>query len=496
MRKSRTYRSPFIKKFRTRSSLYIYDANTNHIVKVDPVVYSVVDDIHRLAPEEIVRKWRGRFDTAEVRRALGEIGRTMEADHLFRADRPREIRPFGGQSIQERAREASYQHLILNVTESCNLRCRHCVYGGKYPNQRLHSSRRMNWEIAHKALDFFLEKSRRVKEPHVGFYGGEPLLNLDLIRDCVEYVRSRTSKKYHFGLTTNGLLLRPPVAEYLIENDFNIMVSLDGPRHVHDRCRVDARGRGSWEKVIRNLELLSAMSPLYFKSRVTISAVVISNDHLSDIRSFFENSPLLSGLSVSTSYPVYTPNPLIEEEQPAGRENSHPCEHCALFSNCESRLTNLEGLTGFLKGYFQRELYEIHYRPIFDGFNGGIHINGCCFPGQRRLFASCDGRYFICERLDNGYPLGSVDEGVLPERVAALVEEYRGVSKSCLNCWAVRFCTKCYASMSTGGRINWDLRRKECHSFRRDFEKVLVLYHEVAEKDPRAFGFLRHVTQS
>ena len=63
MRKSRTYRSPFIKKFRTRSSLYIYDANTNHILKVDPVVYSVVGDIHRLAPEEIVRKWSGLWRT-------------------------------------------------------------------------------------------------------------------------------------------------------------------------------------------------------------------------------------------------------------------------------------------------------------------------------------------------------------------------------------------------------------------------------------------------
>lgn len=489
-------KSPFIKRFRTRSAFYIYDVNTNHIVQADPVVYSIIGEIYSRTPAEIVRKWSGQFRAVEVRRAVAEIKRSIRSDRLFQADRPRDIQPFGGQSVQAKAMEAGCQQLILNVTENCNLRCRYCIYGGKYPNQRVRSPRKMSVEVAHRALDYFLARSRRVKESHIGFYGGEPLLNLALIQDCVEYVRSRTRKKYHFGFTTNGTLLNRTVARYLIKNKFNLLVSLDGPQHVHDRFRVNAKGDGSWEKVIRNLELLKDLSPSYYRNHVTLSAVLVAPGYLPETRAFFENNRLLSGLSVSTSYPVHTSNPLDEENDKDESAATHACGHCALYHDGATLLNDRRGLTNFLKGYFQRELHDIHYRPIFDGFNGGIHINGCCFPGQRRLFVSCDGQYHICERLDNGYPLGNVDEGVLPEKVAGLVNEYKKISKSCLNCWAVRFCTKCYASYNVGGKINADLRREECRSFRKDFEKVLVLYHEVAEKNPRAFDFLKHITQS
>ena len=495
MGKPRTPPGPFIRKFRTSASCYVYDVNTNHIVKVDPVVYAVVGDVQTHPPTEIVERWSPTFGAANVRRALREIGRATREDGLFKPDRPRTIEPFGGRSILEQAQEPLCQHLILNVTEDCNLRCGHCVYGGKYPNQRVHSPKKMSWDVARRALDAFLQNSRKVREPHIGFYGGEPLLNFDLIRTCVEYVRARASRKYHFGLTTNGTLLRPAVREYLAANAFNLMVSLDGPRDVHDRFRVDRKGRGSWSRVIGNLESLHAASPRYFRDHVSLSAVVMSDEYLGQIRTFFESSTLLRHLNVTTSYPVYTPNRLIEDTTPAA-EVERPCGHCALFRDCAAQLRSPAGLTGFLKGFFQRELYDIHYRQTGDGFNGGIHINGCCFPGQRRLFVSCQGEYFICERLDNGYPLGDVDQGLVPERVAALVEEYRNASRSCLQCWAVRFCTKCYASFSTGGRLDADLRRRECAAFRRDFEKVLVLYHEIAESSPRALGFLRRVTQS
>lgn len=490
---SRRRASPFIKRFRTRDRRYVYDVNTNHILEVDPVVHAVVGDVHRLGPSALLEKWRGTHGAAEVRRALGEI-RRAEREGLFRTDRPGAVKPFGADSVEARVANAPCEHLILNVTEDCNLRCRHCVYGGTYPQQRGHSTRTMPWEVARKALDAFLDRSRGVKQPHIGFYGGEPLLNLALIRRCVLYVGRRTDKRYHFGLTTNGTLLSRTARAYLSAHAFNVVVSLDGPQDAHDAYRIDRAGRGSWDRVLRNLEALQAEAPRFFRSHVSISAVVHTDGHLGAARRFFEQSPLLRKLPVTTSFPVYTPTPLVSAAQSG--DTGACCEHCALYQNCESQLRDANGLSEFLKGYFQREMFDIHYRGTADGFGDGIHINGCCLPGRRRLFVSCDGTYFVCERLDNGYPLGHVDTGVMPERVAALVDEYARLSRSCRNCWAVRFCTTCYAGISVGGRLDAGLRRRECASFRRNLERLLVLYHEVVEARPRAFSFLRHVTQS
>jgi uncharacterized protein len=103
---------------------------------------------------------------------------------------------------------------------------------------------------------------------------------------------------------------------------------------------------------------------------------------------------------------------------------------------------------------------------------------------------------FVCERLDHGYPLGTVDEGPRVENVQKLIEDYRALSGSCLNCWAVRFCPKCFAAFSSGGKLDKAVREVECEAYRKDLEQSFILYHEVMEKNPRGFDFLKNVSLS
>jgi uncharacterized protein len=358
----------------------------------------------------------------------------------------------------------------------------------------MHSEKKMSWQTARKALDWFLEKSTESTDRNISFYGGEPLLNLELIQRCVSYVKEKSAKKYTFAMTTNGLLLRGHIPDYLAENEFNVMVSLDGPRALHDRYRPDRKGNGTWDRIMRNLQCVHDKHPSFLGKHVTISAVITSEHHMLEMKNCFERHPLLSGLTVSTSYPVYSPNPVLNND-PA-ESDSGRCSTCSLYSECAARLISNERLTPFMKNLFQREFYDIYTRPIYKGFDGGVHINGCCFPGQRRLFVSCDGTYFVCERLDNAYPLGNADEGIRPEKVLALIEDYKRHSVGCLNCWAVRLCTKCFANMCVGGEIDAAYRGVECRAYRRELEQVFVHYHQVLEENPSAFRFLKKVTIS
>lgn len=114
--------------------------------------------------------------------------------------------------------ECRMEQMILQVTQQCNLRCEYCIYSGNYET-RSHSDSRMSLEVALKAIQFAIDHSSESKKICFSFYGGEPLLEFELIKKCVEYVKTHIQgREYVFSMTTNGTLLTPPVVEFLVEN--------------------------------------------------------------------------------------------------------------------------------------------------------------------------------------------------------------------------------------------------------------------------------------
>lgn len=484
---------PFIKRFSTSEHHYIYDLNTNEIVKVDQVVFSIIDDIHRLRDIDLRKKWGGTYGEAAVDRACLEVREVRAKDSLlFSFTRPTTIRPYGGIDIVATAAEFSLQHLILNVTDVCNLRCRYCVYSGKYPQRRSHSSRKMSRRVAEKAMNFFFEKSAYVAEPHIGFFGGEPLTNFDLIRYCVEYTETRQPGRYSFSLTTNGTLLSDQKCDYLVEHDFLLRISLDGPQELHDRLRVDRLGHGTWHTVMENLERFHNRYSYYVETRVGILTIAVSPEAMTAVQEFFQQHPWLSRVSLSASYPNYTPIPLSPEIGPVPPHKPR-AESSDLFQRCEEELLARGVLTPFMHSHFAVELVRLHCRKRENGFEHGIHINGCCFPGHRRLFVDSAGTFFVCERLDDGYPIGSVDYGLNVKDMCTLIDDYEKLCEPCLNCWAVRFCPQCFASSFSSGHLDLAVREQDCESYRHRLEQIFELYHRVLEKKPDAFTFLSNI---
>jgi uncharacterized protein len=149
------------------------------------------------------------------------------------------------EKLREMILREGLTQLCLCLTEDCNLRCKYCIYSDNYAYTRGYSHRHMSFETAKKAIDLYfslIEESKRYnpwREPVIGFYGGEPLLNFGVLKSCVEYAEEEYGDfKLNYTTTTNATLLNKEKADFLMQHGFSIAVSLDGPEEEHDRNRV------------------------------------------------------------------------------------------------------------------------------------------------------------------------------------------------------------------------------------------------------------------
>ena len=209
---------PFIHLFSTPLGYYLYDVNTNEILKIDEDVYDYLQS-GNIKDTQTIKK----IDKLK-REGYLKCFRVEETEHPAT-----ELLPFYLQS--------KVGQLVLQVTQNCNLRCDYCVYSGKYIT-RGHTNKRMNYETAKKAIDFLKEHSVEKERVIIGFYGGEPLLEFELIKKCVKYARKELKgKQINFALTTNATLLNDEIINYFIEHSFIVTVSIDGPKEMHDDLR-------------------------------------------------------------------------------------------------------------------------------------------------------------------------------------------------------------------------------------------------------------------
>ena len=184
------------------------------------------------------------YKKEEVEEAYAELYELYENDQLFSK---RDYTPSFPQEYPIKA-------VCLHVAHDCNLRCKYCFAdGGGYCAERA----LMPIEVAKKAIDFMIEKSGSRRNLELDFFGGEPLMNLDVVKQTVEYARSieeKHNKNFRFTLTTNGLLLNDEVIEYLNETMDNVVLSIDGRKDVNDSVRIGVNGKGSYDAIVPKLQ--------------------------------------------------------------------------------------------------------------------------------------------------------------------------------------------------------------------------------------------------
>ena len=229
----------------------VLDVCSGSVHSVDDVAYDIIKAYENSTREEItaeiLKKYGDREDVTpeEINICFEQIEQLKSVGKLFAPDT---FKPMAGTLKQKSA--GVIKALCLHVAHTCNLNCSYCFASqGKYHGDRAV----MSLEVGKRALDFLIENSGNRRNLEVDFFGGEPLMNFDMIKELVAYAREiekPAGKNFRFTLTTNGVLVDDDVIDFANREMSNVVLSLDGRKEVHDRYRVDYNGAGSWEKIV------------------------------------------------------------------------------------------------------------------------------------------------------------------------------------------------------------------------------------------------------
>ena len=226
------------------------DVMSGSVHVVDDLAYESISLYEEHSEDEIreILKEDERFSgigSEEFSECMDQIRSLIGSGKLFSED---DFEPLAGE-LKDRS-EGIVKALCLHVAHSCNLNCEYCFASqGRYQGERA----LMSFETGKRALDYLIENSGTRRNLEVDFFGGEPLMNWQVVKDLVMYARSvekEHGKNFRFTLTTNGMLIDNDVIDFSNREMSNVVLSLDGRKEIHDRYRVDYEGRGSWERIV------------------------------------------------------------------------------------------------------------------------------------------------------------------------------------------------------------------------------------------------------
>ena len=491
---------PFIKRFKTSRGYYVYDINTNRIISVSNVVYDILSDFNYLTPNEIIEKYALKYGRIEVKKALDEIEIAHKKEMLFLSNRPIELSNAG---LSHEEFQQSYNNqlgqMILDITQDCNLRCHYC--SREWNNDEWDGSRyRMPKQIALDAIDFLYDHSSQIENPALCFYGGEPLLEFGLIKQCVDHAYSKLGcGGIHFSLTTNGTLIDENKAKYFADNQFNVTVSIDGPQHIHDKHRVDINGRGSYKNTIKGLRLLYEAYGDDAPIKIPINMVITPPYDLDAINDLWVEQPWLpKNITLLPSYvnTEYT-NFLEVYGRDISKETSRRARRRVQATFRRDCLNGEPWKSPIASVLFEKPLVRIYKRPLFQPPRDVYPINGCCIPATRKVFVTFDGKLWMCERVHDSPSIGSIYKGYDDKTMRDLVDTYiKDSYRDCSRCLAVGMCTLCFVHVYTNAKFDIERKRKFCKNQRKNLTSQLKTYCSILEQDPHAFDYMESIVMS
>lgn len=470
--------------FQTANSKYFYDTGTGKVLECEEEEFLVIQNILKNSGLSSLKKTGLSEKTILI--ALEKIKLLVETEKILQAPIYDKFRSQDMEVIQLN----NIQQVILELTEQCNLRCRYCIYNEDHEDFRGFSTKNMTWEVAKKALDFVFAHSG--KELYVTFYGGEPLLQFPLMKQCIDYAIQKVGKEreLHFGFTTNLTLITKEMAEYFSSlKSCSITGSVDGPEEIHDANRIMVNHTGSFAKAMEGLKLLTdCISQKKTGLTVGINAVLTppyTMERIERINQFFRSiSWLPSNITIHTSYMQGSTkkkavNPKREEIMES-LEESDPLEFWKLDRICQQKDEEIRYNMNNVN------LARIQNRSITAAPIPSMEQNGCCAPGERRLYVTTAGKFHVCERVGESPIIGDVENGMdLAAIKKYYIDEYAKESLSdCSNCWAVHLCSLCYAACYNKEGIDINKKRGLCYDQRAMVKNDLISYHQIMEQNP------------
>jgi len=408
-----------IHKYNMNGINIVMDINSGAVHIVDDIIYDILDEYKTKSTDKIISDYKSKYSVDSIQKAIDEIKQLEQNEQLFTEDVYEDLIP------QFENRNSVVKALCLHVAHDCNLKCKYCfAQEGEYHGKRS----LMSAEVGKKSIDFLIENSGKRKNLEVDFFGGEPLMNFDIVKQIVYYAREKEkqyNKNFRFTITTNGILLNDEIQQFINENMHNVVLSLDGRKEINDMMRPKAGGQGSYDTILpKFIKLANSRNQTnyYVRGTFTRNNLDFSNDvlHIADL-GFKQISiePVVSDESESYS--------LKQEDLPI------------LFEQYEILASEMIKRQKESKGFnFFHFMIDLEQGPcVIKRLSG-------CGSGSEYLAVTPEGDLYPCHQFVGieEFKMGTVYTGIVNNKIKKQFQDCNVYSKEdCKNCWAKFYCS-------------------------------------------------------
>ena len=415
--------SQLIHKFFLNDNYMVLDVNSGAVHIIDELVYNILDENGLQNIEEIIENLSDQFEAERIIEAYEEIKYLVDSDILYSRESDLGRLDYNKENI--------IKAMCLHVAHDCNLKCKYCFASqGNFKGERSI----MSFETGKKALEFLAKNSGKRRNLEVDFFGGEPLMNFQVVKDLVAYGRELEGiyhKNFRFTITTNGVLLDEDKMDFINNNMENVVLSLDGRKQVNDNMRLTISGEGSYDVIlprIKRMVELRGDKDYYVRGTFTSN----NTDFGKDALEFYKN-----GFKKISIEPVVAPDEM-------------------------DYALRTEHLNEVLKEYedFSRQYIELKRNdPDFMFFHFMIDLDQgpCiikravgCGAGSEYIAVTPEGEIYPCHQFvgEKEFLLGNLDLGISN---TGLRERFKSANvytkKECRECWARFYCSGgCHAN--------------------------------------------------
>jgi len=436
----------------------VLDVCSGAVHAVDDIAYDIIAVFEQQDRQTILDEMQARYPDVsadEIAECYDDIRELKDAGKLFAPDT---FEPMAGQLKKKTA--GVVKALCLHIAHTCNLNCSYCFASqGKYHGERAV----MSFEVGKAALDFLIENSGTRRNLEVDFFGGEPLMNFDVVKQLVAYARKvekEKGKNFRFTLTTNGVLIDDDVIDFANREMSNVVLSLDGRKEIHDRYRVDYAGNGSWDRIVPKFrKLVNARNGQNYYMRGTFTHQ--NPDFLKDIQVMLD-----LGFSELSMEPVVCapgdPSALTEEDKAIVLEQYEKLAELMLERDKQGKPFT-----------FYHYMIDLTGGPcIYKRISG-------CGSGTEYMAVTPWGDLYPCHQFvgEEKFKLGDVFGGVTN---TAVQDEFMSCNvyarPECRDCWARLYCSGgCAANAYHATGSVRGIYKDGCDLFRKRMECAIMV---------------------
>ena len=410
-----------IHKFKAKDMNIVLDVNSGGVHVVDDITYDLLDYVEEPLSEECPQKameeLQEKYSCELLKETYDEILELKKNGVLFCGD---QYEVYANTAVT-----SPIKAMCLHIAHDCNLRCKYCFAStGDFGTGR----KLMPLETAKAAIDFLLEKSVGRENLELDFFGGEPLMNFDVVKETVAYARSKEKeygKNFRFTITTNGMLLTDDKIDFINEEMSNVVLSIDGRKEVNDRMRVRVDGSGCYDKIMDGYHRLVEKrgdKEYYVRGTYTKYNLDFSEDVFHLYEQGFDQisvEPVMEDESIEYAITEKDLDRIYEE-----------------YDRLVERITQLKKDGGFMN--FFHFMIDLDQGPcVIKRLRG-------CGSGNEYVSITPDGDIYPCHQFvgHEEYKMGNLEEGTFNEEIK---KEFAGAhvysKPACQKCWAKFYCS-------------------------------------------------------